>query len=390
MKTGVRMTKKLKRRDLLKGGMAMTLGVSAGNSVSGAPDENPFPPMKIEKKSPSKYSPLSYLEKVDSEKSPALAFTAETVRDVETWRKDLREKLWELIGETHVPGASNPKGQLLETIQHDGYSQEKWEIDVVPGRSMPFYVLKPKSVSGPYKTALCLHGHGNGAKDVINMPVDDEARKLIGILNTDYAVQCVRMGWCAVVPELFGFGERVDFVEGAREGFDGGCEKPFLNAIQVGKTLIGIRAKDICTLIDWLSFRDDFDMTGLTCLGLSGGGMMTLFTSALDDRIKRVLISGFMTEMKDSILGIRHCSCCYVPHLAEWADFPDIGGLIAPRFLIVQAGRRDAIFPVESTQRAYEKIEKAYAVCNRKENVKLHLHDGFHSFWSPSLDDLLI
>ena len=222
------------------------------------------------------------------------------------------------------------------------------------------------------------------------MPVDDEARELIRIINNDYAEQCVKRGWCAVAPELFAFGERVDVVEDARPGFDSGCEKPFLNAVQLGKTLIGIRAKDICALIDWMSFRDDFDMSDLACIGISGGGMMTMYVSALDERIKRALISGYISEAKDSILGMRHCSCNYVPNLSQWADFPDIAGLIAPRNLIVQSGRKDGIFPIESVRRAFERIQKVYAILNSPDRVRMHEHDGFHSFWSPSLEELFV
>ncbi|HDY88566.1 MAG TPA: hypothetical protein ENH82_10730 [bacterium] len=380
----------MKRRDLLKGSIVMPLGMMSENNAGGAVDENPFPPKKIIKKTPSHYSPLAYLEKVHDETVTALAFNATTKKEAEIWQKKLRVKLWTLIGESHVPGTSKPSDKLLEKTEFDDYVREKWELEVVPGRSMPFYILLPKSKSGVPKTVLCLHGHGSGARDIINMPVDDETKELIGILNTDYALQCVKRGWCAVAPELFAFGERVDFVEDARPGFDGGCEKPFLNAVQMGKTLIGIRAKDICTLIDWMSFHSNLDISDLACIGLSGGGMMTMYTSALDSRIQRALISGYVTEASGSILGVRHCSCNYVPHLGKWADIPDIAGLIAPRPLIVQSGKKDAIFPIESVRRAYEKIRKVYVVFNKPDRIHKHEHDGYHSFWSPSLDELFI
>lgn len=380
----------MKRRDLLKGSIVMSLGMTNDKNADGAADENPFPPKKIIKKTPASYSPLAYLEKVYDESVPGLVFKAVTKEEAVKWQKELRIKLWELLGENHVPGKIKPKGRLLETKEFDNYIREKWELDVVPGRSMPFYVLMPSSRDKVSKTVLCLHGHGNGAKDIINMPVNDEAKELISILNTDYALQCVKKGWCAVAPELFTFGERVDFVEDARVGFDGGCEKPSLNAIHIGKTLIGIRAKDICTLIDWMSFQDKFDMSDLACIGLSGGGMMTMYVSGLDERIKRTLIAGYITEARGSILEIRHCSCNYVPNLGKWADFPDIAGLIAPRHVIVQSGRKDAIFPIESVRRAFEKIKKMYMVFNEPDRIHLHEHDGYHSFWNPSLDKLFV
>jgi len=216
------MLKNINRRDILKGSVAVSLGIMAGENTSGAVDEDPFPPLTIVKKTPETYSPLAYLEKVAGERKPLFAFSASSPNEADVWQKKLRVRLWELIGEDYRPGENTPAGKLLETRKLDGYTQEKWELNVVPGRSMPFYVLTPDSVRKPYRTALCLHGHGNGAKDIINMPLDKEVGELIRILNTDYALQTVKRGWCAVAPDLFAFGERVDFVEGARPGFDGG------------------------------------------------------------------------------------------------------------------------------------------------------------------------
>jgi dienelactone hydrolase len=385
------MGKKINRRELLQGSLIMSAGAAVAGSASGAPDENPFPPKKIVMAKPPEYSPLTYLGEVSANTVPRFAFRAKTAAEAGVWRKNLRAALWDLLGETHSPGASDPKGRKLESASMDTYTREKWEIEVVPGRSMPVYILRPKSGANAKKTVLCLHGHGGGAKDVIGLPPNQEAAALIRTLNTDYALQVVKKGWCAVAPDLFAFGERVDYVEDARPGFDGGCEKPFLNAVEFGKTLVGIRAKDVCTLIDWLGRRpDEYDVSNLACIGLSGGGMMTMYTAALDDRIKRAIIAGYVTEMSGSILPIRHCSCNYVPRLGLAADFSDISGLIAPRFLIVQTGTKDAIFPLESVRTAVKKIENVYRVCGKPDNIRLDEHVGYHSFWSPSLDDLLV
>jgi dienelactone hydrolase len=337
---------------------------------------------------PSSYSPLTYLNQVAAAIKPKLAFRGTSLSEATKWKEAARTRLWKLLGETDARASAAPSARLLETKSLRDYAREKWELEVVPGRSMPFYVLRPKSVSTPLKTVLCLHGHGAGARDVINVPVDDNSRALIKILNYDYAVQCVKRGWCAIAPELFAFGERVDYVEDARPGFDGGCEKPALNAFLLGKTLAGIRVKDICALVDWVSFQKDFDLDHLACMGLSGGGMMTMYTAALDERIQRALVAGYLCEASSSILPIRHCSCNYVPGLYRWMDLPDIAGLIAPRPLIVQSGKKDVIFPIESVRRAYHKVEGVYRLYGAQKNLQLHEHDGYHSFQSSSLDVL--
>jgi len=349
---------------------------------------NPFPPKKIVNKSPEKYSPLAYIENLVKTTEPKLSFKATNLNEAKLWQKKLRKKLWELMGEEPGSAKPNPEAILLNTQKFDTYTSEKWEIEIEPGRSMPFYVLKPDPMPESCKIVLCLHGHGYGVGDIIGQPVNEEAREYIKVSNTDYALQSVKRGWCAIAPELFTFGERVDLVEDARPGFDGGCEKPFLNTLEIGKTLLGIRTKDVVTLINWIEAQKQFEMSSLSCMGLSGGGMLTMYVSALDERIQRALISGYMTEALDSIMRIRHCSCNYIPGLLKWADFPDIGGLIAPRYLIVQSGKKDSIFPIESAKSAYNKIKKVYTVFDAPENVIFHEHDGYHSFWSQSLDDL--
>ena len=378
------------RRDLLKKSALFSLGLLGSKHIHAEQEEDPFPHMRIILKEPARYSPLAYLRDVHEGMTPRMAFDASNPAEAVEWRAGARSRLLEVLNERHVPSRDTHNARMLEKpVALDGYTREKWELDVEPGRSMPFYVLRPVNAPKVCKTAVCLHGHGNGVKDIIGMPVNAEAAELIEILDEDYAVETVKRGWCAVAPELWSFGERLDNVEGAREGFDGGCEKPHLNAITLGKSSIGIRAKDIMTLIDWISTRDEFDMDNLACMGLSGGGMMTMYASALDERIRRVLISGYLTEMKGSILGVRHCGCNYVPGLAEWFDFPDIAGLIAPRFLIAQGGRRDMIFPIESYRAAANKVASMYRISGVPDNFVTQEHDGFHKFWRPSLDDFL-
>ncbi len=349
-----------------------------------------FPPKAIKLAKPRTYSPLAYLKEVFLHTPKKFSFNSVYSKNPLQWQKKARRKLWELLGEELAPSCSTNNEKLLRRLTFKHKKKEKWKIVAGLYREMPIYIVKPKNFSPPYRTIICLHGHGNGARDVINMPANKEAKKLIDVLNYDYAIQAARKGWCAVAPELFCFGERVDYVEEARPDMSGGCEKPFLNATLVGKTLIGIRVKDIISLIDWLENSPHlFDTSNLACMGLSGGGLLTLYLSALESRIKRALISGYLTCMEDSIINIRHCSCNYVPSLAKWFDLPDIAGLIAPRQLIIQNGKKDAIFPIKSARKAFLITKQIYKSFNAENNILFLEHAGEHSFDSKALDIIL-
>ena len=73
-------------------------------------------------------------------------------------------------------------------------------------------------------------------------------------------------------------------------------------------------AWDIQRLIDYLETREDFLPGGVGCVGLSGGGLQTLYEAALDSRIKCAIISGYMAGVKKLLLH-GSCMCNYIPHL---------------------------------------------------------------------------
>ncbi|MFW6059350.1 MAG: alpha/beta hydrolase family protein, partial [Phycisphaeraceae bacterium] len=115
---------------------------------------------------------------------------------------------------------------------------------------------------------------------------------------------------------------------------------------------------------DYIRMRPDCDRRRIGCAGLSGGGLQTLWTSALDRRITCAVISGYFYGYEQSLLEMHwNCSCNYVPHLYEHVDMGDIGALLAPRPLLIQTGTRDPLngrdglgnvhSQVTITQRAY-------------------------------------
>src|SRR5690606_1498519 len=114
------------------------------------------------------------------------------------------------------------------------------------------------------------------------------------------------------------------------------CRHNAFYAQMLGKTLLGMRVWDAMRAIDVLQSLPGVAADRIGCIGISGGGTTTLFTSALDTRVKAAVIASYLNTFRESILAVRHCECNYVPGILRYAEMPDIACAIAPRALFVE------------------------------------------------------
>jgi len=118
----------------------------------------------------------------------------------------------------------------------------------------------------------------------------------------------------------------------------------------------------------------------LGCTGHSGGGTTTLFLSALDERIKTIVVSGYFNSFRGSILAMEHCECNYVPGILELAEMGDIAALIAPRPFCAINGEQDDIYPVAFAREQFETVHKAYELNSASHACQLSIHSGGHAY----------
>jgi dienelactone hydrolase len=144
--------------------------------------------------------------------------------------------------------------------------------------------------------------------------------------------------------------------------------------------MIGWRVWDVMRAIDWIGTRPELDAARIGCMGISGGGTCTLFSAALDVRIKAAFVSGYLNTFRDSIMSVSHCIDNYVPGILNWAENYDIAGLIAPRPLFSEGGDRDPIFPVAATRESYARAKRVYEVFGASSRVQQEIFEGDHMF----------
>ena len=101
---------------------------------------------------------------------------------------------------------------------------------------------------------------------------------------------------------------------------DGGCWWVWTRLNQMGLDLTGLRVFDLMAGISLLASRDDVDSRRIGAAGLSGGCWLSQVLSALDLRVKAVVLSGFFTTFVQTVWH-GHCVCHHPLRSGESAIF---------------------------------------------------------------------
>jgi hypothetical protein len=309
-----------------------------------------------------------------------LRFNARTRQQAEQWQHELRTRLTELIG--GLPRERQPlRPVTLETRAFSGYRREKIVFDSRPGVSVLAYVLIPTRARTPAATMICVPGHGRGVDDIVGIDEAGKDRTDKAGYQHDFAIQVAEAGMAAVAIEPIGFGCRRDPLN-ARQGLSRkACEPVAGGALLVGETMIAWRVWDVMRTLDYIATRAELDSSRVGCMGISGGGTVTVFATALEPRIRAALVSGYLNTFRDSVGSLAHCIDNYVPGILNWAELHDIAGLIAPRPLFVESGEQDNIFPIAASVESVRQVREIYGVFDAADRIDHEVFPGEHSFW---------
>ena len=125
----------------------------------------------------------------------------------------------------------------------------------------------------------------------------------------------------------------------------------------------------------------DPDRIGM--IGLSFGGTMTTYLSALDERVRCADIVCYLSTLEDAI-GHRGrgntCGSQFARGLLTYGDIASVAGLIAPRPCLVEVGELDDCFVKDDALRCYADVERIYAAAGAADKLDLDLHPGGHAF----------
>lgn len=315
------------------------------------------------------------------------AFRAESSEQFEAWKTGLRQTLRRITGMDEMEPC-DPEPQLLESVRMDGYRRDKLILQTEPGVWMPLYKLVPDSLPLGAATpcVLALHGHQTGGKLSVAGREDIPAiRRQIGVYRNAYGIDLVRQGYVVFCPDARAFGERREWTKQGETDellLSSSCTQLNHMAIVLGQSVTGMWVWDLMRLVDYIESSGHSGPIG--CVGLSGGGLQSLWLAAMDERIRCAVVSGYFYGVKDALLRLSdNCACNYVPNLWKHVDMGDLGALVAPRPLLIESGTEDELNGARGIVNVTEQVEiarGAYALLDAGDRLQHFVFAGGH-YW---------
>ncbi|MBW3622946.1 MAG: alpha/beta fold hydrolase [Armatimonadetes bacterium] len=317
---------------------------------------------------PTCFSTREYVNHRYAELAPHLERFPDGIEDWRSHAARLRVELTKLLG-----GFPARRGllnlRMEEPERFDGYTRRYVVFDSEPGVSVPAYLYLPDA-PGMHRAVLALHGHGRGKDDVAGVSENEPSWPNVAEHQYDYARRFAERGYVVLAPDARCFGER------GRDGMD--CGWAFKAALLMGQTLVGWRVWDAFRALDLLQSLPEVDPNRIACVGLSWGGTHTLYTAALDRRVKVAVVSGYFSTFKDVLIDKNSCACQYIPGILKLADLPELIALAAPRPLLIQNGTDDPLYTLEVVKAQFARVKRLYERLGAPEKVDLDLFEGGH------------
>lgn len=311
-------------------------------------------------------------------RTPSLPCKVKSVEDWRTWRRAFKRALVKQLGPD--PERVPLRPEVLERTDMGDYIREKVVYDTDAFNSVPAYVLIPKGLQKGQKLPglLIAHGHGIGKNPSVGLDLEGNPLE-------DYqhcmAIRFCRRGYVTISPDWRGFGERKDPDDFVRVPHRDGCNVAYMANGYFGFQYLNLHLWDAKRTLDYLQSRPEVEGSKLGMIGVSFGGTMTTYTSALDDRIKACVISCYLSTLEGAWERKgNYCGAQYMPGLATLGDIPDVACLIAPRPLLAEIGELDECFTVDDAMKAYRHVAACYKAIGKSEYCDVDKFPGPHEF----------
>jgi cephalosporin-C deacetylase-like acetyl esterase len=265
------------------------------------------------------------------------------------------------MGLDPMPERTPLRARITGKLKRCGYDIEKIVFQSSPGLYVTGNLYlphvpngeSPKS-TGPLPAVLYVCGHSPhplGAKWSYQ----------------DRAIWFAEHGYVCFIIDTLEFGE----VAGIHHGIHDLNRWDWLSR---GYTPAGVEVWNAIRAIDYLETRAEVDKARIGITGISGGGAISWYAAAADERIAvSVPVCGTFTfgSQAKHWRAYGQCDCIYYHNTFE-TDLSVVAALIAPRPLLFCSGHRDADFPPDGHNEVLRRAKRIYDMyCEPKSSDRI-------------------
>ena len=265
--------------------------------------------------------------------------------------------------------------KTVRTIQADGYHIENVIYESQPQHHITANLYLPDG-EGRFPGVVVSSGHSRTGKTAD--------------YNQRFGIMMAKQGIAALCFDPIGQGERSQILDDqGQPKFSGTTTEHFL--IGVGSTLVGrntatYRVWDGMRSIDYLASRPEIDPTRIGYTGCSGGGTLTSYVMALDERVSCAAPACYLTTFRRLIetIGPQDAEQNIFGQIAFGLDQPDYVLMRAPRPTLISATTGD-FFDYQGTWDNFRQAKLIYGRLGFPERVDLVEIDGRHGVQPQNL-----
>lgn len=292
--------------------------------------------------------------------------TLKTSEQIREYQNSLRAQMTDHLG--GFPKRTPLNARTVRTLEADGYRIENVLYESRPHHTVAANLYVP-SGSGPFPAVLVSSGHSRTGKTAD--------------YNQRFCIAMAVHGIAAIAFDPIGQGERSQILTPAgKPQFEGTTTEHFLvgvGSILVGRNTASYRAWDAMRTIDYLETRPEIDAKRVGMTGCSGGGTMTSYVMALDERVLCAAPACYLTTWRRLLetIGPQDAEQNIFAQLKFGLDQPDYVIMRAPRPTLISSTTQD-FFDIRGSWDNYRQAKRIYSALGRPEQVDLVESEGKH------------
>ncbi len=285
-----------------------------------------------------------------------------TVSNPEDWQAKRAEVLKHIrysLGLEPLPAKAPLHARVTGVLERKDYKIEKIVFESMPGLFVTGNLYIPAGVKSP-PAVIYVCGHSPspaGAKTHYQ----------------HHGIWFAKHGYAAFLLDTVEFGELPGIHHGTHD-------LGMWYWLSLGYTPAGPEVWNAIRALDYLETRPEIDTKRATITGISGGGAITWYAAAMDQRFK-VAASVCATWTVGQHIALdavqENCDCIYFPNVFQY-DLPAVGALIAPRPFKILGALRDGSFPPAGYREAYERTRSFYDLLGATKDISLFEFDSPH------------